>query len=244
MHKPSATPCQPGRAVIPPKPRSADPVRTKPVKRSKRAAAPKLNRAQKAEQIKDNLFDAAAKVVGEVGYLNAMVQMITARADLANGTFYNYFESRQEIFDQLLPRLGAEMLTFIASRSRDGETEIAREEQRFTSFFAFLSQRPEFYRILYEAEVFAHDAFVEHTDKVSEGYERILRRARASGALPGYDDDEIAVIALILMGARHYIAMRFINVDGATKALPDRVVSTYMKFVAGGLRALADPGDA
>lgn len=122
----------------------------------KRAAKkPKLTRAEKADMIRNDLFHAAAEVVGEHGYLNAMILMITQKARVANGTFYNYFESRQDLFDQLLPGLGREMLQFIAERSATGADEFEREVQRFAAFFDYLDKYPEFYRILYEAEVFA-----------------------------------------------------------------------------------------
>ena len=44
-------------------------------------------------------------IVGELGYAGASVALITARADVAQGTFYNYFESRQDLLDQLQLRV-------------------------------------------------------------------------------------------------------------------------------------------
>ena len=47
----------------------------------------KLTRAEKQSQIRTALLQAAAKVVGEVGYSAAMVSTITRRAGVAQGTF-------------------------------------------------------------------------------------------------------------------------------------------------------------
>src|SRR5271155_4036073 len=66
----------------------------------------RLSRAEKSQLIRNKLFDSAAKVVGKHGYSDAMVSLITSEAHVAQGTFYNYFESRQHLFDQLLPSLG------------------------------------------------------------------------------------------------------------------------------------------
>lgn len=195
----------------------------------------KLSRAEKSQKIRQSLFEAAAKVVGEQGYSNAMVASITARADVAQGTFYNYFESRQDIFDQLLPSLGEAMLAFIKDRSKDAPNEIEREEQSFRAFFAFLKTHPEFYRILYEAEVFAPAAYQRHMETVSKGYCRVLQRARDRGALKVRDNREIETIAYILMGARQYLSMRYARRDGQTIALPEWVVRAYMSLVKGGL---------
>ncbi|HKT72053.1 MAG TPA: TetR/AcrR family transcriptional regulator [Steroidobacteraceae bacterium] len=198
---------------------------------------PKLTRAQKAERIKSALFEAAAKAVGAHGYLNAMIQKITSQADVANGTFYNYFETRQELFDQLLPHLGREMLTFIGDRSRDGAGEFERERKRLLAFFEFLRERPEFYRILYEAEVFAPAAFEEHEKLVQKRYLRLLERALEAGEITGYTPRELEAVVLILMGARHYMAMRYGPHNGRDGKLPDYVIKAYSKFIARGLRA-------
>ncbi len=217
------------------KPRSAG----GPPRAEKKVAKPKLTRAEKSEKIRNDLFHAAAKVVGEQGYLNAMILMITQKADVANGTFYNYFESRQDLFDQILPRMGREMLQYITERSA-GANEFEREVKRFTAFFDYLDEYPEFYRVLYEAEVFAPTAFEAHTAQVTKGYAGLLRRALNAGEITGYSSRELDVLALILMGARHYIAMHFRSLASDDGHLPDWVATTYRKFIIGGLQAVAE----
>ena len=39
-----------------------------------------------------------------------MISLITQRAGVAQGTFYNHFKTRQDLLDQLLPALGKDML--------------------------------------------------------------------------------------------------------------------------------------
>ncbi|MGE3594128.1 MAG: TetR/AcrR family transcriptional regulator [Dehalococcoidia bacterium] len=51
-------------------------------------------------------MQAAADVVGEEGYTAASIAKITARAGVAHGTFYSYFDDRQQLFDVLLPFVG------------------------------------------------------------------------------------------------------------------------------------------
>jgi AcrR family transcriptional regulator len=215
------------------------------LKNSSRGAAksvtrPKLTRAEKSDMIRNDLFEAAAKVIGEHGYLNAMIIMITQKANVANGTFYNYFSSRQDLFDQLLPRLGREMLQFIAEQSASGADEFEREVLRFTAFFDYMKEHPEFYRILYEAEVFAPSAFEAHNVQVIKGYAGVLRKALNAGEITGYTSRELDALALILMGARHYTAMYLRRVGRAEGDLPDWVAGTYRKFIMGGLRAVIE----
>ena len=43
--------------------------------------------------------EAATKIVGKYGYAEASVARITDEAGVAQGTFYNHFENRQELLD-------------------------------------------------------------------------------------------------------------------------------------------------
>ena len=87
--------------------------------------ATKLNRVERNAWTKRKIFDAAAKVVGKHGYAGASVARITEEAGVAQGTFYNHFENRQELLDQLLPKIGTDMVYFI--RERTGTAQAARQ---------------------------------------------------------------------------------------------------------------------
>lgn len=47
------------------------------------------------------ILDAAREVFAELGYESATVRDIIRRTGLASGTFYNYFKSREEVFEAL-----------------------------------------------------------------------------------------------------------------------------------------------
>lgn len=206
---------------------------------AKRAMEPKglrkLTRAEKSRKIKEDLFHAAAKVVGEVGYANALVSKITEAANVAQGTFYNHFESRQNLFDELLPSLGAELLDFIRVKAGGAPNATERERLSFLAFFEFIKIKPEFYRILYEAEIFAPRAFQIHMDRIADAYVRTLERDLAKGELALADRNELEALAFSLMGARHYLCMRFARRNGRTVSLPDWVVDAYMQLVTEGV---------
>jgi AcrR family transcriptional regulator len=210
--------------------------------------AQKLTRAQKQSQIRAALLEAAAKVVGEVGYSAAMVSTITRRAGVAQGTFYNYFNSRQDLFDQLLPSMSDEMLAFITERSSHATNDVAREKLRFEAYFAYLLKRPEFYRILYESELFSPEAFQKHIDVIARGYQRVLQRATDAGDARAVDAREYEVLAFMLMGARKYLSSRFARSNGSIRELPDFVTKAYMRFVCNGFwdehATIANPSPA
>jgi AcrR family transcriptional regulator len=154
---------------------------------------------------------------------------------VAQGTFYNHFESRQDILDQLLPALGREMMRYIAKHSKKGKPSLEREEAAFKGFFSFLKNNPHFFRILNEAESFAPNAYRAHMEHVMAGYQKFLIGARAKQETQSFDERELQVVVLVLMAARSYIAWRFVKEDGKTENIPDWVVKAYRKLITGGV---------
>lgn len=194
-----------------------------------------MSRADKLEATRKALFAAAARVVGQDGYADASVAKITALADVAQGTFYNYFASQQDLFDQLLPALGEQLLDRIRERLAGIDDDREREELRFRIFFDYVRESPEFYRILNEAEVISPKAYADHMTNMADSYVRAMGKSIERGAMAGFERRELEVVAYILLAARNYLAYRYTYRNGDAGPLPEWVVRTYMRFVAGGL---------
>ncbi len=199
---------------------------------------PRVTREERARETYMRILEAAARVVGEDGYADASVAKITQLAGVAQGTFYNYFESRQQIFDQLLPYMGRQMLDQIRDTVPAQLTGAAREEARLRAFFGYLIAHPAFYRILYEAEIFAPKAHEEHFRLLVEGYAGSLSRAVGRGEIQGYSEQELEAVIYILLSARSYLSMRYVyDGKGGTAPPPEHVIDAYVKLVTRGLFA-------
>lgn len=192
----------------------------------------KKSRADKLEETRRALFEAAVYVVGEEGYAAASVDKIVAEANVAKGTFYNYFENQQDLFNQLLPNLGQKLLEYIRNHLDDSLTGIDRERRRIECYFEFCKITPGFLRILNEAEIFAPQAFHRHVNAFYEGYYRSIQRSVKRKEISGYDDDELAIVVFMLMGIRSYVTMLY--QDKQIKNVPvdlEKVIRAYTKFV-------------
>jgi AcrR family transcriptional regulator len=199
------------------------------------AGITKLSRVERNAWTKQKIFEAATKVVGKYGYAEASVARITEQAGVAQGTFYNHFVNRQELLDQLLPKIGMDMVRFIRDRTSTGHA--ARQEiERFAAFFDFIREVPEFLRILNEAEFFAPRGHQKHLENVATAYIRILQRAREAGSVVDYSDEEFEAIVHMLMGARGYLSLRYSYAeDGGVVDVPQHVRTAYEKLITRGL---------
>lgn len=197
----------------------------------------KLTRAEKSEQTRQAIFDAAAEIVGEYGYVEASVSRIMERAGLGHGTFYAYFQSRDELFDQLLPIKGAEVLKFLNARVKGASNIVDVEIRGFDGFLDYTRQKPWFFRLLHEAPVAAPEAYRKHIDNILVHYRRALKRSWDKGELPQYDENELDTLAYLLISARDYVVSQQVarseNIDAARSG----AVQTYRKFITHGMMA-------
>lgn len=204
--------------------------------RAPRQRSPKKPRAERVQENRRALMKAAADIIGERGYEGTSIARITERAGLAHGTFYRYFESRQDLFDQLLPETGDELIEFLRARASGASDLMDLEERGLRGFFDFVVENPGFYRLLNEAEIAAPSAFAHHIDKLATHYVAALERSRTRGELPDFEPRELEVLAFILMAARFYIYLRFAKTKAGPRPIPKWVTATYMKFVSHGLQ--------
>jgi len=61
-------------------------------------------RARRRRETHSRIFDAALRLFAERGYANTPVEEITEAADVAKGTFFNYFPTKEAILEALAER--------------------------------------------------------------------------------------------------------------------------------------------
>jgi AcrR family transcriptional regulator len=104
---------------------------------SRREATKEANRAA--------ILAAAREVFAEQGYEGAGVRDVIRRTDLASGTFYNYFDGKEDVFRAVLDEVGAD------ARHRVREARLGADDflaGGFRAFFAFIAAEPETFAFL------------------------------------------------------------------------------------------------
>lgn len=198
--------------------------------------------AQRAKdaQTRDRLLQATAATVQEVGFEKTSVAAITARAEVAHGAFYLHFKSRQDVFDQLLTTMGAELVACISAAIRDSKDLVDIERRGLEANLAFSDTHPYMHRVMSEAELFAPVSYRAFMAELRDRYVRSLQRSMRAGALPGFRDSDLDTLAVLLMGMRRALIHAY-AMDGQTPKRPARsVVRTYLKVVTAGLMGHAE----
>ncbi|MFA7584771.1 MAG: TetR/AcrR family transcriptional regulator [Novosphingobium sp.] len=181
------------------------------------------------------LIEAAGRVIGKHGYAGCTIARVTTRARIAHGTFYLHFRSQQDLFDAVLPVLGAQMLAFVADCVRDSADVVDLERRGFAATFSYLFDHPHMARVTEEAAYFAPEAYRRHLDEMATGYARSLLRSRADRQLEDFSPAELPMLAQLLIGARFQMLWQFRREHEVGSAPPADIVEIYIRFISRGI---------
>jgi AcrR family transcriptional regulator len=184
--------------------------------------------SSKGVATRQKLLEASEQVFADLGYHDASIVKITEAAGVGQGTFYLYFSSKKEIFDELVRDLNRRVRHAMKVASERGTTRLESELLGFGAYFHFTTEHPGLYGIIRQAEFVSPEMLRYHYDKLSEGYIEGLREAMARGETAELDPE---VTAWALMAAGEMIGMRWILWgDGE---MPEHVEQELARIVRG-----------
>lgn len=199
-------------------------------------------RTERGRKTLRRLLEAAAAEFGQRGFHEAAITGITQRAGCALGTFYTYFESKEEVFRALVRDMSRATRAHVAEAVKDAPDRLAAERLGLEAFIAFVRRHPELYRIIEEAQFVAEDVYREHYLSFVDAYRRNLASARERGEIAAGPDgvaDGIAdePRAWALIGMSVFLGMRY----GAWTCdlSPGEVADAAINLVSEGLRKRA-----
>lgn len=159
---------------------------------------PRVSPAHK-DAVRRRIMDAALVCLGRNGYRNVTTREVLAEAGLSTGTFYNYFPTK----DHLYEALAAELLAGERARLADG---VDRGDDLGVALMRFLADHvlgdPEaavavsMFRSRPDASGEAAEAIARLNRSVLDEFVPIVRRAQADGFLRD-DLDAEAVVELL-----------------------------------------------
>lgn len=190
----------------------------------------KVPKTARGRRTREKLLGAAEIEFGEKGFHAVAINDITRAAGVALGTFYVYFESKEEIFRALVSHMSHKTRSWIAERVADVPDRITAERKGLEAFIEFVREHKGLYRIISEAEFVANDAYVEHYTQFAEAYQENLADAQSHKDIrPG----NYEVWAWAIMGMAVFLGMRYGEWESSTSA--SEVADTMADLVANGI---------
>lgn len=138
------------------------------VRRAPFADSPRVG--ARGQRTRQRILDAALEVFGEAGYDGCGVDAITQRAGCSRAAFYQYFESKEDVFRQL---------TGLVARQLDASTEalgsLTADAAGWRALRDWVARHARIYA-RYEPVFLAFQAASERDDAVASGSERWAAR--------------------------------------------------------------------
>ena|SRR5690242_18441192 len=184
----------------------------------------------RGEATRRRLLNAAEMEFGTRGYHGASVSSITQRAEIAQGTFYLYFRTKEEMFLQLVKDIGHQLRAHSAQAIARAGNRIEAERLGLEAFLQFAARHRGLYRIVQESQFVDPAVFREYYEKLAEGYAAALERAARNGELAKGDAE---TRAWAMMGIGHFLGMKWSLWQ--KQAPPPQVLDEVMSFVTRGM---------
>ena len=199
------------------------------------SSSDKAPRTARGERTLRKILTAALEEFGERGFSEASIVGITSRAKVALGTFYTYFDSKEEVFQALVRDMSAQVRDYVAPALGEATDGLDGERRALAAFLRFAAEHKEVYRIIDEAEFVDPQGFRTHYETTAARIAGRLEEAAGRGELRK-DESPLAheVIAWALMGANVFLGLRF-AVWGERD--PDEVAAITSRLLRHGLGA-------
>lgn len=190
---------------------------------------------RRGEATRRKLLEAAESEFGEKGFHAASVSSITGRAGVGQGTFYNYFPTKEDALRELVRHMGRELRHSLSEATRGAGSRLEAEKRGLEAFAEFSRGHQNLYRIVMESQFVDEAIYREYYETLAAGYTRALEDAQLDGQVRRGDP---TAQAWALMGIAHFVGLRY--GIWAQEEPPRQVLDTLHEFIA---RALA-PGEA
>ncbi|MEM8917547.1 MAG: TetR/AcrR family transcriptional regulator [Pseudomonadota bacterium] len=166
----------------------------------------KKPRTERGRKTLRKLLDAAAIEFGERGFHEASISGITRRAGTALGSFYTYFDSKEEIFQALVQDLSGRVKLHAAARLEGDKDALTGERDALSAFLEFARDHKEIYRIIDESEFVDPESYRKHYENTAQ---RILERLQTGGEQGDLRPDLEEAHAWAVMGMNVFLGLKY-----------------------------------
>jgi len=191
----------------------------------------KTPKTARGKRTREKLLQAAETEFGERGFHEAAISGITHRAGVALGTFYTYFESKEELFQALVSHMSQRVRSWVSERVSGAPDRMAAERLGMEAYIEFARQHKGIYRIISEAEFVANAAYREHYRGFADAYRDNLKRAAENGDIR---EGDYETWSWAIMGIAVFLGMKYAEWDDSIPS--SRIAEVVTDLIANGIR--------
>jgi AcrR family transcriptional regulator len=189
---------------------------------------PKTDRGERTRQ---KILAAAALEIGRRGFSVTSISDITAAAGVGQGTFYIYFQSKEEVLREVVLQMGRDLRQHLSEATAGTRTRLDAEREGLRAFIEFVRGNPGLYRIVEESQFVDETIYRRHYMDFAATYRSALEAAAERGEIR---KGSAEVRAWALMGMAVLLGQRYGIWDVATPL--DDVIGPAVDLIGRGIQ--------
>lgn len=152
--------------------------------------------------MRKQILQAAAAEFALIGFESTRLETISERAGIGKGTIYLYFNSKQEVFKEMLQEIGQDQLAQLHAALDDKHTLPETLATLLATFYYLVREQPDEFRIFISSLYGVNRQFHEEAAKQRRAFlqliEGVLYEARIAGEMT-MDVEPAALLILTIM---------------------------------------------
>ncbi|QWB99665.1 TetR/AcrR family transcriptional regulator [Mycoplasmatota bacterium] len=165
------------------------------------------------------------------GYHSTSINDIIAKANVAVGTYYIYFNSKLALYHYLLDEYQEKIREAAREATQGLTTRREIEREGLKAFIMYAMKEPLAYKVIWESLFVNQDLFIDYYSRFSKSYIENLKKFKTEVR----EDIDLETVSFILMGIANFVGLQILFKDNPHEKDVDFVVNESMKLLDRGL---------
>lgn len=193
----------------------------------------RLPKTKVGERSFKKIIRAGRVLFGKDGFQSTSINDIIAKAKVAAGTFYIYFDNKLALYMYLLDEYRIKIRNASSEATKGLTNRHDIEKAGLKAFIMYAKKDSLAYKIIWESLFVDYEIFKDYYKTFGESYLYHLKESVKTGELR--DDIDLLTVAYVLMGISNFVGLEILFNDDSTEADVDRVVDETMKILRNGM---------
>lgn len=167
------------------------------------------------------------------GFQSTSINDIIAKARVAAGTFYIYFDNKLGLYLYLLHEYRSAIRQSAQEATHGLSTRYEIERAGLKAFIQYVKKDPLAYKIIWESLFVDFDIFKDYYTSFAKSYIHHLKQHVKSGEIR--TDIDLETVAYVLMGIANFVGLQILFKEKADDVDIDFVVDESMKLLQHGM---------
>ena len=193
----------------------------------------RLPKTKTGQKTFDKIIRAGKKLFAGNGFQATSINDIIAKARVAAGTFYIYFDNKLALYLYLLDLYRTSIRKASSNAIVGLSSRQAMEREGLKAFIMFVKEDPLAYKLIWESLFVDFNIFKEYYMQFADSYMFHLKKFVDNGEVR--NDIDIETVSYVLMGISNFVGLQILFRDKVTEQEIDFVVDEAMKILEAGL---------